>query len=54
MAWARRTRRPAGLKTIDALRAQPVTREVPIVLATDAVEEVQPLVNTSGQLDCRS
>lgn len=41
----------AGLRAIEALRANPRTRAVPIVLATAAVDEVQPLVEHLEQLD---
>jgi CheY-like chemotaxis protein len=43
--------RLAGLKAIEALRAHPATREVPIVLATAAVEEVHPLVERLDKLE---
>jgi CheY-like chemotaxis protein len=43
--------RLAGLRAIEALRAHPTTRDVPIVLATAAEQEVRPLVKRLKSLD---
>jgi DNA-binding response OmpR family regulator len=41
----------AGLRAIEALRADPATRDLPIVLATGARHEVRPLVRRLRHLD---
>jgi CheY-like chemotaxis protein len=41
----------AGLRAIEALRSHPVTRELPIVLATGAGQEVRPLAEHLHKLD---
>jgi len=43
--------RLAGLRAIKALRADPATRGLPIVLATGARQEVRPLVKQLESLD---
>jgi CheY-like chemotaxis protein len=43
--------RLAGLRAIKALRADPATRDLPIVLATGARQEVRPLVKQLESLD---
>src|SRR5438309_7428900 len=43
--------RLAGLHAIDALRADAATRDVPIVLATAADQEVRPLMKRLESLD---
>ena len=43
--------RLAGLHAIEALRAHPATRAVPIVLATAATEGVRPLAKRLEDLD---
>ena len=43
--------RLAGLRAIEALRADPATRDLPIVLATAAAREVRPLVKRLETLD---
>ena len=43
--------RLAGLRAIEALRADPATRDVPIVLATAAAQEVRPLAKRLKSLD---
>ena len=43
--------RLAGLRAIEALRADPATRDVPIVLATAAAHEVRPLAKRLKSLD---
>jgi CheY-like chemotaxis protein len=43
--------RLAGLRAIEALRADPATKDLPIVLATGARQEVRPLVKRLQRLD---
>jgi len=43
--------RLAGLRAIEALRADPATRDLPIVLATAAAREVRPLAKRLETLD---
>ncbi len=41
----------AGLKVIEALRSNPATQKIPIVLSTGAANEVKPLLNRLSKLD---
>jgi CheY-like chemotaxis protein len=41
----------AGLRVIEALRADPATQEVPIILCTAAPEDVRPLSKRLDDLD---
>ena len=41
----------AGLRAIEGIRAHPATSDIPIVLATAAAEEVQPLISRLKDLD---
>jgi DNA-binding NtrC family response regulator len=43
--------RRAGLHAIEALRAHPATHELPIILATAAVDDVSPLAERLDHLD---
>src|SRR5436190_2581902 len=43
--------RLAGLRAIEVLRAAPATRDLPIVLATAAEQEVRPFVKRLERLD---